>query len=118
MSETENRGGARAGSGRKATGLNSKPISLRINFGVLAQIDSDRDNGKGRNGGPEARDTFLLRKAGYGDEIITVSQPKHEEAVCGFCHEPIDMAGGYCKSSDGIWAHMLCLLERSSGHER
>ena len=109
MNEKSTHGGARQGSGRKATGVNSKPISLRINFGVLAQIDADRDNGKGRNGGPEPRDTFLLRKAGYGPE------PKGQPE-CGFCNGPIDLAGGYCKSSAGIYAHMLCLQGESSGH--
>lgn len=103
MLDKTTHGGARPGSGRKATGLNSKPISLRINLDVLAQIDSDRDNGKGRNGGPEPRDTFLLRKAGYGEPV--------DPPECGFCNEPIDMAGGYCKSSAGIYAHMLCLQE-------
>lgn len=99
MNDKSNHGGARLGSGRKATGLNSRPISLRIDFDVLARIDADRDNGNGKNGKPEPRDTFLLRKAGYGAE-----QPE-----CGFCNEPIDLAGGYCKSSEGIYAHMLCL---------
>ena len=107
MNEQSNHGGARQGSGRKATGATSKPISLRINFGVLARIDADRDNGKGRNGGPEARDTFLLRNAGYGDESA-------DNPECGFCDKPIDLAGGYCKSSDGIYAHMLCLQEKAN----